>query len=274
MPRTHLVIPDQQIKPGVPTDQLRWISSYIMDKRPDVIVHLGDHWDMESLSSYDRGKLDFEGRRYKEDIAAGNEALTVLDQSLTWHQQRARKDFYTPRKVLLLGNHEYRIERARQDHGWLDGLVGYHDLNTRDWEVHDFLEPVTIDGVTYAHYFANPMTGRPYGGQAATRLKTIGHSFIMGHQQTLDIAMRFVAGRSHHGIIAGAGYLHDEKYLGPQGNSYWRGVLMLHEVRNGSFDIMTVSLDYLCRKYEGITLSDFLNTKYPELTGTLWSAER
>ncbi len=43
---------------------------------------------------------------------------------------------------------------------------------------------------------------------------------------------------------------YDEDYLGSQGNKYWRGIWMLHEVNNGSFDEMPVSLNYLRKKYE------------------------
>jgi len=45
---SHLVIPDTQAKPGAPTKHLEWIGRYILDRRPDVVVHLGDHWDMPS----------------------------------------------------------------------------------------------------------------------------------------------------------------------------------------------------------------------------------
>lgn len=272
--RSHLVIPDTQVKPGVPTDHLRWIGRYIIDRKPDVVVHLGDHWDMESLSTYDRGKLQFEGRRYKADVAAGNAGLTLLDRSITWHNQRDRKAGpYLPEKHLLLGNHEDRIRRAVEEHGWLDGMIGLDDLDTRDWQVHPFLEPVLIDGVAYAHYFANPMSGRPYGGQAITRLKQLGHSYCMGHQQTLEFATRFVLGKKQTGIVAGAAYLHDEDYKGPQGNAHWRGILVFHEVREGQFDLMEVSLDYLCRRYEGVSIGEFLKTKYPEQDGYLWRCD-
>ena len=81
-PVTHLVIPDTQVKPGVPTDNIRWIGQYIADTRPDVIVNLGDFWDMPSLSSYDKGKKTFEGRRYKADIKAGNDAFHLLDDPI------------------------------------------------------------------------------------------------------------------------------------------------------------------------------------------------
>jgi hypothetical protein len=253
--RMHMVIFDTQVKPGVPVDNLRWIGKYAADKQPDVIVHIGDHWDMPSLSSYDKGKKAFEGRRYRADVEAGNLAFQMLDDEI----RRAKG--YSPRKVFVRGNHEYRIARAVESQAELDGAIGYHDLDTRDWEVHDFLKVVVIDGVSYAHYFANPMNGRPYGGQAATRLKTIGTTFVMGHQQILDMATRIVNGRSQHALICGASYLHDEDYLGYQGNSYWRGIAILHEVDRGSYDIMLVSMNYLCRRYEGMSLDKFLSMR-------------
>lgn len=256
MTRRHLVIPDTQVKKGVPTAHLEWIGAYAAEKRPDVIIHLGDHWDMPSLSSWDRGKAAAENRRYEKDIDAGNDAFELLDAPIK-AEQRARRS-WRPRKVFLIGNHENRIERAYEDEAWLDGAIGYDDLDTRDWEVHRFLKPVRIDGISYAHYFYNPMTGRAYGGQAHTRLKTIGQSFTMGHQQTLDYALRFVGGRSHHGLIAGACYLHDEDYKGPQGNAHWRGVIVKNEVAGGSYDPMFLTLGYLCRRYEGVSLAQFM----------------
>ena len=59
----HLVIPDTQIKPDCPIDHMYWAGRYACAMKPDVIIHLGDHWDMPSLSSYDVGKKSFEGRR-------------------------------------------------------------------------------------------------------------------------------------------------------------------------------------------------------------------
>jgi hypothetical protein len=97
---------------------------------------------------------------------------------------------------------------------------------------------------------SNPMSGRPYGGQAATVLKNVGHSFVVGHAQKLEVATRhLVTGQQQWGIVAGACYLHDEGYKGPQGNQHWRGVIMLHRVNNGSFDPMFISLDYLKERY-------------------------
>src|SRR5512135_2199363 len=74
----HFVIPDTQCKPGVPLDHLTWAGNYCAEKQPDVIIHIGDHWDMPSLSSYDVGKKEFEGRRYVDDIEAGLRGMELF----------------------------------------------------------------------------------------------------------------------------------------------------------------------------------------------------
>lgn len=266
----HVVVPDTQVKPGVPTDHMTWIGTYIRDQfagREDVtIIHLGDHWDMPSLSSYDKGKKAMEGRRYADDIAAGNDAFYLLNKPLAQYnagRRRRGQAEWAPRKVFLHGNHEARISRAAEENAQLEGTVSLDDLNTQDWEVHQFLHPVNINGVAYAHYWQNPMNGRPISGMIETRIKTIGRSFTQGHQQVLMYGLRpswTMDGQPtmHHGLVAGSCYLHDEKYLGPQGNAYWRGIIVCHEVRNGAYDPMFVSLDYLCRRYEGVTLDEFM----------------
>ena len=50
----HIFIPDTQVKTGTPTEHLIAAGNYIASKRPDVIIHAGDHWDMPSLSSYEK----------------------------------------------------------------------------------------------------------------------------------------------------------------------------------------------------------------------------
>lgn len=251
-----MVIPDTQCKPGVPLDHLSWIGDYMVDKKPDRVVHLGDHWDMSSLSSYDKGKRCYEGRTYRADIEAGNAGMDLLMAPLHAYNEK-RKQYhetrYYPGLDFLIGNHEQRTERAIEMDRMLDGTIGYHDFNleSHGWTVHDFLKPLEINGVYFAHYFYNPLNGRPYGGMPETRLKNIGHTFVQGHQQGLKNAIMCLStGEVRRAIIAGSCYQHDEEYIGPQGNNYWRGILMLHEVRKGNFDLMEVSLNFLKRRYE------------------------
>jgi hypothetical protein len=50
-------------------------------------------------------------------------------------------------------------------------------------------------------------------------------------------------------LFSGICYLHDEEYLGPQGNNDKRQIWMCHEVEDGDYDLMQVSLKYLERRY-------------------------
>ena len=47
-----LVIADTQIDKDSPTEHLDALSRYIWKHKPETIVHIGDHWDFPSLSSY------------------------------------------------------------------------------------------------------------------------------------------------------------------------------------------------------------------------------
>ena len=267
----HLVIPDTQCKPGVPVAHLTWIGRYILDKRPDVVVHIGDHWDMPSLSSYDAGKKSFEGRRYVNDVHAGNVGLDALMAPLERHNAQRiewKEKRYRPRLVMLRGNHEFRIERAIESDPKLDGLLGYHDFNdvAHGFETVPFLQPIFIDGVKYVHFSVlnasgNVMSSKYGQANARTQLNREMCSIVTGHKQGLDIANRPAHGKLLWSIVAGSAYLHSEEYLTPQGNSHWRGIIMLNDVRNGEFEPMPITLSYLCRRYEGMELAEFMATK-------------
>ena len=128
------IIPDTQVKPDVPLDHLLYAGKYIADKKPDVIVHLGDHWDMESLCSYDKGKKSFEGRRYKKDVDAGNLAMDLFLQPIKAEKERLKvnkKKQWKPRMVFTIGNHEQRIERCIENDAVLEDCIGYSDLNPK-----------------------------------------------------------------------------------------------------------------------------------------------
>lgn len=249
-----LVIPDTQCKPGDDFEYLNKIGRYIVDKQPDVVVQIGDFADMPSLSSYDQGKKSFEGRRYTNDIDASRQAMDALLQPLQEFNQNAAKNHkqrYKPRLVLTLGNHEDRINRAINNDAKLEGLISTNDLRYEEygWEVYPFLDVVVIDGVAFSHYFTSGTMGRP-ATSAAAQLNKKHMSCIAGHQQGLQIATGHRAdGKRLTSIIAGSCYEHDEDYMGPQGNKHWRGLLVLHEVNNGEFDLMPVSLNYINKKY-------------------------
>lgn len=264
----HILVPDTQVTPGVPIDHLGWIGHYIVDEfarktEPLQVIHIGDHWDMHSLSSYDKGTLRSEGARYEDDIESGNLGFEKLSKPIEAERRKARKGLH-PWDIKLdffFGNHEERVVRAYESNPEFFGKLDLSDMDTRGWTTHDFLVPVLIDGIMYSHYFLNPANGRPVSGMMPTRLKTIGTSFTQGHQQGLVTGMyESMAGR-RRGIVAGSCYLHDEKYRGPQAAGEWRGILVCWQVEDGDYDLMEVSLDYLCRRYEGVPLVEFLGRR-------------
>ncbi len=251
----HLIIPDTQIKPNENMEHMRWAGEYAIEMKPDVIIHLGDHWDMPSLSSYDVGKKSFEGRRYQDDIDAGNKAMDMFMQPILREQERLirnKKKQWNPRLVFLEGNHEYRINRAVESDAKLTGLMSNKDftsLQQYNWEFYNFLEPVVVDGVCYSHYFTSGVMGRPVSS-AKLLLEKKFMSCVMGHVQDRDIAYaRRADGKNMTGLFAGIYYQHDEAYLNPQTNGSWAGLWIFNEVVDGGFDELPVSMDYLRKRY-------------------------
>ncbi len=252
--RTHLVIPDSQVKDGQDYEYLNHIGRYIVEVKPDVVVHLGDFADMPSLSSYDVGKKSFEGRRYTKDIAAAKEAMSALLSPLFAYNLTAKeqkKKQYHPRLVMLLGNHEDRINRAINNDPKLEGLISIQDLPYNNWELHSFLKPVFIDGIAYSHFFPTGVMGRA-ATTASAMVSKLHMSCIAGHQQGKQVAYgKRPDGSTITCIIAGSCYEHDEGYLDPQSNQHFRGILMAYDVKDGSFDEHFVSLKYLRKKFNG-----------------------
>lgn len=265
--KRHLVIPDCQTRPGVPLDHLDWIAEYIVAKKPDVIVHLGDFWDFPSLNGHEEpGSAPLEGARYKDDLFVGNEAFKRIDAPIVAERERLKRNkdkVWNPRKVFITGNHEVRADRVAKNNPKLLGTIGSEDCDTLDWERHPFLESVCIDGVHYCHYFSNTGTGKPIGGEVPNRLTKINATFIQGHEQGRRQGERTTSlGKTIRGIVAGSCYLHREEYRGPH-QRHWRGILVLNEVRDGEFDLTEVSLGFLCRENEGMELAEFCRLKYP-----------
>jgi hypothetical protein len=240
--RMHIVIPDVQAKPGVKLDHLTWVGNYIAEKKPDVVVCIGDFADMESLSKYDFGTVRGENRRLKRDLDAARKAMDLLMAPI-----KAVPD-YRPELHLTMGNHEERLDRFANTSPFLDEVVGTHMLRYEDWgwKVHPFLKPVIVDGVEYAHYFISGDMGRPVSSANAMRTKR-ARSAIMGHNQRTDVAFDPLSHQWY--IFCGLCCLHDEDYLGPQGNNHRRQILVLHEVEDGRFDPMFVSLRFLEKAY-------------------------
>jgi hypothetical protein len=255
---THLVIGDPHAKHGVSNERFDWLGKFIMDLRPDVIVNIGDHYDMESLSSYDVGKKSFEGRRYKLDLEAGLDALDRINRPMAEFNRKARKNKekqYLPRMIMCGGNHDHgRQARAIEGNAILDGTIGPSDFQFEyhGWEYAPFQQPITVDGVTYCHFFTSGVMGRPIGGErpATMMINKLHTTCLQGHSHLFDFACRTRPDGSRiWGGHVGCFFQHEESYAGPANKMWWRGLVVLRNVENGDFDLETVSMKELRRRY-------------------------
>ncbi len=245
-----VVIPDTQVKPNVDLRHISAAGRYILEHKPDVVVVIGDWWDMPSLNRFG-SKLELDGRRVLEDIQCGKDAMEAFLAEFY------NIDGYRPRMVFTVGNHDpqVRIPRVLEELPHLEGLlVDDTDawLTERGFEVYKFLDVCNIEGVRFSHYFQNPHSAKraPLGGQIDTMLKNAGFSFVQGHTQGLKMGKHYLAdGTRRVGIVAGSFYSHDEAFMGGQGNEHWRGIIQLNEVKDGGCDICELSMNYLMRKH-------------------------
>ena len=185
-PATILVIPDSHAHPDFNNDRYSWLSRLTIDLKPDVVVDIGDWFDMHSLCTYDKGTKGFQGRRYKDDISAGVEAQ---DRFYVPLKRRKKK---MPLMLRCLGNHEQRISRAiDREPEMLDGVIGLSDLESKQygWREHPFLEVVNVNGVNFSHYFTSGLMGRPVASARALLLNQ-NASCIQGHAHSFDYATK------------------------------------------------------------------------------------
>lgn len=242
------VIPDTQDEPLAPKDHWAWIGRWVRDRRPDVLVLLGDGPDMGSCSTHDdAGSLAAEGRSIEDDLGSFRQCLSIL---------KAEMGSAAPERHVTLGNHEDRLRRyinanPSLRHTYAKDPFHYEAFG---WKVHPFLKPVVIAGTAFCHFYPRSSSGkvtqtRNGAPSALAQVRREMRSCVAGHTQGLDVACLAVGGRVLRGVQAGSCYLHEYDYLSHQGNGHWAGVLELNEAHDGYFDLCEVSLEYLCRKY-------------------------
>jgi predicted MPP superfamily phosphohydrolase len=242
---THLVIGDPHCNPKANNDRFLWAGKLARDLKPDTIICMGDLSSMDSLSSYDRGKKSFEGRRYKKDIDHAHDALEKFNKGLNGKR---------PRKVMLLGNHEDRIDRIIDETPELDGTISTKDLNFKEygWEVIPYQKPLAIDGVHYCHNYPTGVMGKPVSGDNIARSLLLKNkvSSTVGHCHLFDYSICTTPlGRKVMGLSAGCYLHHKEEYAKSTQRLWWSGLIIKRNVHNGEYDIETIEYNSIKRKY-------------------------
>lgn len=247
-----LVIPDSHNKPKAGTDRWKALGAFAAARQPDVIVNLGDHWDMPSLCSYDEGTADWYARNYNDDVRAGEIALEKMAEEMT---KKAPK--YNPTRIMLGGNHdEGRIEKLLDKDPRWEGRASVDELKkiagSYGYKWIEFGKKLEIADIYFSHYFVSGVMGRPISGEnpAANMLKKQYASCVAGHLHLWDYAERTHAdGHKVIGICAGC-FLEPgqvEKYA-KEAQLLWRnGVTMLYDAKRGEFDHEFISVERLRR---------------------------
>ena len=245
-----LVVPDAHAGPGQDMRRFRWLGRAIehygraamLRGVPFRVVWIGDTGDYHSLSHYDVGKISAEGARYVLDVAAHADAM----QNTRDHVSDAVWQ-YTD-KHWTEGNHEFRAVRHMQSHPALDGVLDgpWDVMQKHDIQCHTFLDIVTLDGVAYCHFMQNPGTGRAVGGinQARSMLLKGMRSMVVGHSHKLDsFVQNDLYGHPVKTMVVGCFFEHHESYAGQGNKSWWRGLVLLENVRDGNFDETPIRMD-------------------------------
>ena len=233
---THLIIGDPHCTPKANNDRFLWAGRVAADIKATHVICMGDFCSVDSLCSYDKAKLSFEGRRFKKDIEHTQDALLKFNRGLGKHR---------PRKIMILGNHEDRIDRVVQDNPELEGTLSISNLQYEryGWQQVPYKKGKVISGVYYTHHLASGITGRPISGENVARTILTKHkvSATVGHCHLLDHAVSTLpSGKKLYALSAGCYLNHDEAYAKETQHLWWSGLIIKHNVKDGEYDLETM----------------------------------
>jgi len=158
-------IGDAHDAPALPDKRrFRHIGRYIREKKPDVVVQVGDFLTLDSLSTH---RITHKPT-FAQDLASFDAALAALDLK-------------GPALHCTLGNHENRAFRAtasRQCHA--PALIDI--FKRHGWKTSPYGQPVIYGGVGFAHAALNRL-GLPYGGKCPEQsiADDAVHDLVLGH---------------------------------------------------------------------------------------------
>lgn len=240
-----LVVGDAHADPAHSNRRFDWLGRFIADKRPEVVVDIGDWFSMNSLNKYEpAGSRRSCEASYLSDILVGVDAMERVRAQL-----RPLEDEYQPRFLRTLGNHEARVHRAlEEDPGSMGGLISTEHFMSSEfgWEQYEPGVEVVVNGLTLSHYYKST---RGNGGPvyaAAAAIRERGRSYAFGHSHRFRIHRQ----GDLMAVNVGCFFEHEETWLPPHEQERWdRGLCLLRDVYQGRFDVEFWSMRRLRRHY-------------------------
>ena len=255
-----LCIGDAHVEADEDLSRFSFVDNLISEVKPEVIVIMGDFLTLDCLSAWDRDKRQrMENRRYIYEIQHANAALDMMFHSLYFENQRLRnqkKKLYNPDIIYLEGNHEDRLTRYLQYDPTFEGTISIpDDLNLlgRGIKWIPYREYWNHNGIGFTHIPHNavrPVSGKYHVHKA---MDCTIKSVVYGHTHKLETACRHTPGMDHLQQVLSTGCFFDidPEYKHGTLTNYWKGLVLLHNYKEGRFDIETYSTGRLRRIYNG-----------------------
>lgn len=253
MSKNILVFSCAHADPAYGNERFDWLGSFIYDKRPDMVIDLGDGADMKSLNSYDtRYPQALVAQSYEQDIEVYNDAQKRLRQKFKKAKKRR------PSWIGFEGNHENRIKKYLAENPRMEGQthgVSFSHLQTSKWfdEYHEYENGgpaiANYNGVDFSHFFSSGNFGSATSGlhHAYTVINNRHNSSVCGHSHKRNLYFKDGAGSI--GMVVGCYKGHEEGWAGQANLDWWHGVVMMKDVDNGMFEPEFYSLKELEREY-------------------------
>ncbi|RAK51187.1 hypothetical protein [Phenylobacterium soli] len=250
-----LVIPDRH---NDPRHEHRlacttWIARLGSERRPSVVVDLGDAGTFDSCSRHD--KNDTLRGRLKPSIRAD------LDNHLASLQafEAGRAADWKPKRIKTRGNHEQRLWAFENEHPESEGTHTHtyaEHLLQFGWRERPFGELAYVEGVAFTHAPINGM-GRPMGGKTATHRAgaMLTSALVHGHTHQLQVFNDAKMGHQERISVIQAGcalpWGEYESYAMTGPGGWWWGCLMLTVWGGQIVDFEAISMLRLRDRYSG-----------------------
>jgi len=253
-----LPIGDCHISEEDDLERFKYLGQFIIDKKPDIILFLGDFLTLNVFSGWDKDKrLKMEGRRYQKEINKGNEALDIIFYPLNELQDRQRKNkekIYRPELVYIFGNHEERSIRYLDIDPTFEGFISVEKdlkLKERGFKVIPYREFYEVNGVYFTHIPFNKT--KECSGVNITRKisQVMFGSVVCSHVHSMELENFKRHGQNdlQQILTSGCFFEKDEPYIHGRITEYWKGLILLDIFKYGRFDLQTFSLERLKELY-------------------------
>lgn len=253
-----LVIGDCHVDDEQNLDRFDIASDFIMEHRPEHIVIIGDFLTLNCLSAWDKNKRKrMEGKRYHAELKAGNEALDRLFSGIKLHNKlckRRKSKQYRPNIIYMEGNHEDRLYRYFDYDPVFEGTIDIPKdlkLKERNIEYIKYRNYYYIGGVGFTHVPFNKV-GAISGVDITRKAQMVGvNSCVFGHIHEQHLSHVHKEGMPHlqDTYCCGCFISKKEDYVHGRVTNYWRGLTLIHNFKEGRFDIEAHSLGRMERTY-------------------------